>query len=123
MKKIELIDKKEIIKKLKGYYRECEKDAKEMGGEAVILAEGISDAIDIVSDEPVVKDIEPVVHGRWIIRGGNFRCSICDGKAKWDCFGGTGGFSREFEQAKTIHCPNCGAKMDLESKNEKEKSK
>lgn len=67
------------------------------------------DAVTIPAD-----NVSHLMHGRWIMRGGRFHCSICDAKSKWDCFGGTGGFSREYEQAKTLYCPNCGAKMDME---------
>lgn len=62
--------------------------------------------------QPTV-EAAPVVHGRWIMRGGRFRCSECDAKALWRDAGGTGGFSHEFEQSKTCVCPNCAAKMDL----------
>lgn len=61
-----------------------------------------------------VADVAPVVHGRWFMRGGRFRCSVCDAKSKWNYEGGTGGWSHEYEQAKTPYCPNCGAKMDEE---------
>lgn len=57
-------------------------------------------------------DVAPVRHGRWIMRGGRFHCSLCDAKAKWDCEGCTGGWSREYTQAESECCPNCGAKMD-----------
>lgn len=54
----------------------------------------------------------PVVHARWVMRGGRFRCSACDAKALWRDTGGTGGWSHEYEQATTGICPNCGARMD-----------
>ena len=61
----------------------------------------------------------PVVYGRWIMRGGRFRCSVCDGKALWRDVGGTGGWSHEYEQATTDVCPSCGARMDLPEGGEK----
>lgn len=73
------------------------------------------DAIGVryyIENAPTV-EAAPVVHGKWIMRGGRFRCSECDAKALWRDAGGTGGFSHEFEQAKTCVCPNCAAKMDL----------
>lgn len=55
-------------------------------------------------------EVEPVVHGYWILRGadkqgrgGVWVCSACGG-----C-----------EQYKKIRCPYCGAKMDGEAQNEK----
>lgn len=57
-------------------------------------------------------DAEVVRHGRWIMRGGYIRCSECDAKTLWKDTGGTGGFSHEYEQVRSVHCHNCGAKMD-----------
>jgi hypothetical protein len=57
-------------------------------------------------------DAAPIIHAKWIMRGGKFRCSNCDGKAKWDKNGGTGGWSSEYTQVKTAFCPYCGAIMD-----------
>lgn len=55
-------------------------------------------------------EVEPVVHGYWILRGADKRgrggvwvCSACGG-----C-----------EPHKKIRCPYCGAKMDWEAQNEK----
>lgn len=55
-------------------------------------------------------EVEPVVHGYWILRGADKRgrggiwmCSACG----------------EFEQYKKIRCPYCGAKMDEEARDEK----
>lgn len=56
-------------------------------------------------------DVAPVVHGRWIMRGGKFRCSVCDAKANWVECGGSC-FSHEYEQVKSPWCHSCGAKMD-----------
>lgn len=55
-------------------------------------------------------EVEPVVHGYWILRGadkqgrgGVWVCSACGG-----C-----------EPCKKNRCPNCAAKMDKEAQNEK----
>lgn len=66
---------------------------------------------NIVAKQPTA-DVVEVRHGKWIMRGGRFRCSECDGKALMQDVGGTGGFSHEFEQVKSDICPHCGAKMD-----------
>ena len=55
----------------------------------------------------------PVVHARWKLRGGRFRCTNCDERALLRDIGGTGGFSHEYEQVRSAVCPSCGARMDL----------
>lgn len=69
------------------------------------------DAMLAIEDVPSA-DVVEVRHGEWKMRGGLFRCSVCDGKALFQDVGGTGGFSHEYEQVKSSHCPNCLAKMD-----------
>lgn len=75
---------------------------------------GLATANGMLLDEnqTPAADVVVVRHGKWIMRGGRFRCSECDGKALMQDVGGTGGFSREFEQVKSDICPHCGAKMD-----------
>ena len=73
--------------------------------------QGIKDAVSVLHDVPTI-EAEPVKHGKWIMRGGKFRCSECDEKALKKDIGGTGGFSHEYEQVKSDFCPNCGARMD-----------
>lgn len=68
--------------------------------------------LSIVDSQPTA-DVVEVKHGYWKMRGGRFRCSVCDEKALTRDAGGTGGFSSEYEQVKSTYCPNCGAKMDL----------
>lgn len=75
---------------------------------------GLSDARRAILALPAA-DVAPVRHGQWIMRGGLFRCSECDGKARWKKSGGTGGWSCECEQDKSPFCPHCGAKMDKEA--------
>lgn len=52
-------------------------------------------------------DSEPVVYGRWIMRGGKRYCSVCGDRAcvtrDTDDFWYTEG---------TKYCPNCGSKME-----------
>ena len=71
----------------------------------------VADAIETMRKVQAV-DAEPVRHGRWIMRGGKFRCSECDAVALQKDEGGTGGFSHEYVYVKSNHCPNCGTKMD-----------
>ncbi len=55
----ELIDKKATIKALMAEYKECSRDGEEMGGEAVLMAEGLDSAIDIVRRQPPVSAPAP----------------------------------------------------------------
>lgn len=80
-----------------------------------ILNAVIKAFLTVIKSAPTV-DAEPVRHGRWIMRGGYIRCSECDAKTLWKDTGGTGGFSHEYEQVRSVHCHNCGAKMDAEGK-------
>lgn len=77
--------------------------------------EGWNDAVAVFKSMvhgAKAEDVAPVKHGAWIMRGGKFRCSVCDARANWKREGGTGGFSFEYEQVKSTYCHNCGAKMD-----------
>lgn len=106
---MELIDKKELLRILRKQHKECQEDAEEMGGEAVLLEEGLSDAIDIITDIPTVQDVAPVVHGRWDAVGEycnhahEFKCTACGLSIFYDHY------TRFCEYD---YCPNCGAKMD-----------
>lgn len=106
---MELIDKAVALRTLRFSYRDCKKDAEETGGEAVLLAEGLSDAIDIISDVPVVRDVAPVVHGRWIFDSGDeyadhYHCDQCG--AKIDLC------NELYTEPFPNYCKDCGAKMD-----------
>ena len=64
------------------------------------------DAMETIHEFPEV-DVVPVVHGKWVVGGvhgngviGNWKCDICKGVSL----------------KKTLYCPYCGAKMDLEDK-------
>lgn len=59
-----------------------------------------------LANAPAV-DAVPVVHGRWVMRGGKLYCSACEQKA---CVARD---SDDFWYTKgTDYCPNCGAQMD-----------
>ena len=67
------------------------------------------DVIDLVKEMPTI-DAEPVKHGKWIYKGvrGRFpacECSVCGNveNADWAVLGDN-----------VNYCPNCGAKMDGE---------
>ena len=62
--------------------------------------------LEILKNQPTI-EAEPVVHGRWIMRGGKRYCSVCQARA---------GVTRDTDDfwytVGTTYCPNCGAKMD-----------
>ena len=47
------------------------------------------------------KDEEQVRHGRWIVNGRLWECSICGETSNNTCMG----------EPRANYCPNCGAKM------------
>lgn len=97
----EYIERKLLLKELRKEHRECEKNWEKMGGESILLAEGVESAIDIVKGFPAA-DVAPVVHGRWTNKEYGFaKCSLC-------------GDSLEVDFTSSNYCPHCGAKMDLE---------
>lgn len=106
-----LIDADEVLRLFGEEYEET----KELihNGETHLdsLAEGFTEAYHIIKYVLPTVDAVPVVHGRWIMRGGKFRCSVCDAKANWVECGGSC-FSHEYEQVKSPWCHSCGAKMD-----------
>lgn len=105
----EYIERAVAVKKFENYRRDCEEENDERA--AQIFEDCISELMAISA-----ADVAPVRHGRWIMRGGKFRCSECGAKAAWEKEGGTGGFSFEYTQVKSPCCPNCGARMDEEAK-------
>ncbi len=70
---------------------------------------GLATAMDEVDAASTV-DAKPVVHGRWFMRGGIFRCSECDSKALLKIDSNVGG-CREYTHIRSNYCPNCGADM------------
>lgn len=98
-------DEQQNLLKWKRYYQFDKEEKEEYD-----RLEEYRDKIKTLPDE----DAAPVRHGKWIMRGGRFRCSKCNEKALLRDVGGTGGFSHEYEQVKSNHCPNCGAMMDGE---------
>ena len=54
-------------------------------------------------------DAVPVVHGTWVVKGQDIFCSLCGEESSYTWYGGSK-FSR--------YCPNCGAKMDGERKDD-----
>jgi DNA-directed RNA polymerase subunit RPC12/RpoP len=75
----------------------------------VCWADAYEQFADDVEAEPTVDAVE-VVHGRWFMRGGIFRCSECDSKALLKLDSNVGG-CREYTHFRSNYCPNCGAKM------------
>lgn len=99
------IDKDKLVNKLKEDYATL---VKERWFDDYV--QGYSSAIDDVVAEPTA-DVQEVKHGKWILRGGWNRCSVCDGKALLKDAGGIGGL-HEYDQVKSDICPYCSAKMD-----------
>ena len=72
--------------------------------------ENAFDSVDYwIKAQPKVDAVE-VVHGRWFMRGGIFRCSECDSKALLKLDSNVGG-CREYTHFRSNYCPNCGADM------------
>lgn len=69
---------------------------------------GLSWVHRIILDAP---EVDPVKHGKWISDGlgdGERICSVCKRYALYT-------HRDRYDQYLTKSCPNCGAKMDLES--------
>lgn len=60
-------------------------------------------AIEGIADECAAADVVEVRHGEWKKRGNEKKCSVCD-------------FIYYSNNDEWTYCPNCGAKMDGERK-------
>lgn len=71
-----------------------------IGANNCMIGDGVT-AIEL-PDPPNSDDlyIDLVKRGKWVLFDGRYYCSECDEDMDW----------------KTCYCPNCGAKMDLEDK-------
>ena len=67
------------------------------------------DAVRIVKDMPAV-DAAPVVHARWIDYKDDHQCSACKEHTIFDFYA--------WKAIQFEFCPNCGAKMDDERRDE-----
>ena len=101
-----LIDANAVPKLFEKKYEETEQRI--LDGESYLdtLAEGFTEADDVILSMPTVDAVE-VVHGRWVKKTADYvyyyACSECGEpvlKSQW----GNDFFSD--------YCPNCGAKMD-----------
>ena len=99
-----LIDANALLEKLSRMIEYCKTDSK-VNGLTALFQVG-----DALMDCHTVDAVE-VVHGRWFMRGGIFRCSECDSKALLNLDSNVGG-CREYTHFRSNYCPNCGAKMD-----------
>lgn len=66
-----------------------------------ILCDITSDEFCDYFKEKTTVGAEPVRHGRWIINGRLWECSICGETSNNTCMG----------EPRVNYCPNCGAKM------------
>lgn len=48
-----------------------------------------------------VKDVQPVVHGHWVMEEYDYPCSVCGETVAY-----------EYDVRILKYCPNCGARMD-----------
>lgn len=75
------------------------------------------DCIATIEQQVPAVNAAPVVHGRWITnKYGETVCSECDNNALQVLTGCL--VNRHFEPYKSKFCPNCGAKMDGERRDE-----
>ena len=62
-------------------------------------------ALTAIIDSVKTADVAPVVHGHWMT-----------GTTKWGLLPYQCSACKEFEEGSTKYCPDCGAKMDEEVK-------
>ena len=94
--KAEYIERKALIERFK-----------KMGlGENSFMERMFADGVYSVLETFPSVDVVPVIHGRWIYgEDMDIKCSHCGGDALTE---------GDYRQVESNHCPNCGAKMDLE---------
>ena len=63
----------------------------------------INSIIKMINDIPFVTPQQNVGVGRWIKRGQDICCSMCNNESAYNPFG-----ANKFSK----YCPNCGAKME-----------
>lgn len=98
-----LIDGSLLLKAMRMVQKECEKDGQEVGGESILFAEAYDSACDMVKSAPTV---DPYNHGDWLPvdeKEDAFDCSECDAMVS----------------KRMNFCPKCGAKMDLNIKEDR----
>lgn len=71
------------------------------------LAEGFAEAEKIVLFKASTDDVQEVRHGKWDVEDLTPYCSICHRPSEYECDG---------VHSQPLFCPHCGAKMDLEEK-------
>lgn len=65
-------------------------------------------------------DVEPVVHGQWIIGVDNDDFDVKCSKCEWTDIFEVAGIAAVERIAKAMHyCPNCGARMDGGNENDR----
>lgn len=71
------------------------------GGSKEMSIDEAKKTFDTIIDVQPTVEAEPVRHGRWINHGWSIVCSEC---------------GEDYAFAKRNYCPNCGAKMDGEKR-------
>lgn len=81
----------------------------------IIMEEDFKQAIRTIPKGAIV-DLEPVVHGKWIIGVDNDDFDVKCSKCEWTDIFEVAGIAAVERIAKDMHyCPNCGARMDGDS--------
>lgn len=103
----EYVDKQELL-------RDLERKIKADNERRMAVVD--SDFIDLVNDATVIEDVVEVKHGYWTAHPASYECSICENEFFVE------GYAEDYDAVEDwdLHyCPNCGAKMDGERKEQK----
>ena len=65
---------------------------------------------DFSKIDSLIGEVKEVVHASWIVKGQDIFCSNCDGESGYNAWGAS---------SFSAYCPNCGAMMDGERREEK----
>ena len=94
------------------YYRDCDGCNGGELGHCNDCTEDFVKAYRWDIDYIQAEDVAPIIHAKWIMRGGRLRCSNCDALAPLTK-GWEDGCST-YTHTKTKFCSECGAKMGKE---------
>lgn len=104
----DLISRKAAIMEIEDYIEEYSELDPDTGYHNLKWC-AMEEAKDVLTMLPTV-DAAPVVHGRWIDHKDEHQCSVCKEFTVVDSY--------VWVQLRYDFCPNCGAKMDGERRDE-----